>query len=154
MNILVSACLLGFRCRYDGDSRVCAALERISEHNRLIPFCPEIYGGLPTPRPSAEISGDRVITRIGGDVTAQYAIGAEQAVYAAKAFSCELCILKERSPSCGRDYIYDGTFSGKLIPGSGIAARMLMQERFNVIGESEISKYFSPEGEYTAPESI
>ena len=112
MNILVSACLLGTPCRYDGTGKLEPALERLrTQGHTLVPVCPEVLGGLPTPRPPAERQSDgQVVTREGGDVTAEYRAGAG-GPWAARAHGCTLAVLKERSPSCGRGQIYDGTFS-------------------------------------------
>ena len=105
----------------------------------LIPVCPEILGGLPTPRPPAERLPDgRVVTREGKDVTAEYRSGAEQALALARKQGCVLAVLKERSPSCGRGRLYDGTFSRTLIPGSGVAAQLLEENRIPVYGESQL----------------
>ena len=126
MDILVSACLLGTPCRYDGASRPCGELARLEVlGHRRIPVCPEVMGGLPTPRPPAELQRDgRVVDRAGKDVTEAYRLGAE-------------AVLKERSPSCGRGQIYDGSFTGRLTEGSGVTARLLEEHGVQVYGESE-----------------
>ncbi|MCD8048000.1 MAG: DUF523 domain-containing protein [Clostridia bacterium] len=138
--LLISACLLGCGCRYDGESRPMRAedIEKIAEEFEIVPFCPEIYGGLKTPREASEIVGDRVVTKAGRDVTREYKRGAEEAVRLAKLFNIKCALLKERSPSCGKNEIYDGTFSGKLRNSSGIAAERLIEEGIKVFGESEI----------------
>ena len=140
MKILVSACLLGIPCRYDGAGKADPAIEPLRQGGHtLIPVCPEILGGLPTPRPPAERLPDgRVVTREGKDVTAEYRSGAEQALALARKQGCVLAVLKERSPSCGRGRIYDGTFSRTLIPGSGVAAQLLEENRIPVYGESQL----------------
>lgn len=136
MTLLVSACLLGLPCRYDGAAKPAPqVLELMAEH-RLIPVCPEQLGGLPTPRPPAECRDGRVISRAGRDVTAEYVRGAESALELARLFGCRGAILKERSPSCGCGYIYDGSFSGTLIPGDGVTARLLKAHGIPVTGES------------------
>lgn len=140
MTILVSACLLGLRCRYDGQSKPNAAVLALGEKHRLIPCCPEQLGGLPTPRSPAEWQGERIVNSAGADVTAQYRRGGEEAVALARTLGCEAAILKERSPACGSREIYDGSFSGVLIPGSGSAARALRAAGIPVIGESELEK--------------
>ena len=127
MNILISACLLGIRCRYDGAGKYDASIERLMEKHHLIPVCPEIYGGLPTPRAPSERAGDRVVSKEGRDVTAAFQKGAEETLALAKLFQCQYAILKERSPSCGYGEIYDGTFSGKLAKGSGVTANCLQK---------------------------
>ena len=140
MKILVSACLLGIPCRYDGARKADPAIEKLRQGGHtLIPVCPEILGGLPTPRPPAvRLPDGRVVTREGKDVTAEYRSGAEQALALARKQGCVLAVLKERSPSCGRGRIYDGTFSRTLIPGSGVAAQLLEENRIPVYGESQL----------------
>ena len=105
MNILVSACLLGIACKYSGGDNACPALLQALQQSghTLIPVCPEVYGGLPTPRPPAERCGDRVLTEAGADVTAQYRRGAEAALQLARLYNCRTAILKANSPSCGSD---------------------------------------------------
>ena len=112
MRILISACLLGARCRYDGVSKLQPWISDLAERHILVPVCPEQLGGLPTPRPPAERRGDQVMTRDGGDVTAQYRRGAEEALRLCRLLGCEAALLKERSPSCGSGMVYDGTFTG------------------------------------------
>ena len=142
MNILVSACLLGAPCRYDGTGKLEPALERLrAQGHTLVPVCPEVLGGLPTPRPPAERQPDgRVVTREGVDVTAEYRAGAERVLELARAHGCTLAVLKERSPSCGRGQIYDGTFAHTLIPGSGVAAQLLEEQGIAVYGESRLDE--------------
>ena len=140
MKILVSACLLGVRCRYDGKSKPHPAVERLMEQHTLIPVCGEIFGGLPTPRVSAERQGARVVTADGRDVTAAYRRGAEEVLRLAERYGCTAAILKERSPSCGSGRIYDGTFTGTLTEGDGVTAEVLKARGIRVYGESEIEK--------------
>jgi len=139
MRILISACLLGICCRYDGASKPHPAALALAERHELVPVCPEQLGGLPTPRPPAERRKDAVCTRE-TDVTAQYHRGAEETLRLCKLFRCEAAVLKERSPSCGHGEIYDGTFSGTLRPGSGVTAERLAAEGIPVYGESQIEK--------------
>ncbi|MGM9538861.1 MAG: DUF523 domain-containing protein [Candidatus Onthomonas sp.] len=138
MNILVSACLLGAACRYDGRSKPCPGLEALMARHTLIPVCPECYGGLPTPRPPAERRGERVITQNGLDVTVQYEKGAREALRLAQLYGCQWAILKERSPSCGAGTIYDGSFSRTTVPGDGVTARLLAENGIRVLGESQL----------------
>lgn len=140
MNILVSACLLGLKCRYDGKEVSNLEVLKIKEKYSLIPVCPEQLGGLSTPRPPAEIKNARVINNKNKDVTEEYNRGAEEALKLAKIFDCKYAILKERSPSCGYGQIYDGTFSGKLIPGKGITAELLIKNGIKVIADSRASE--------------
>ena len=143
MNILVSACLLGVNCRYNGKGELAPGIRELMERCHPVPVCPEIMGGLPTPRTPAERSGGRVITRDGGDVTDAYERGAEEAVRLAKLYGCQYAVLKERSPSCGSGTIYDGTFTGTRIPGDGVTAARLAQEGVAVYGESSIGQLIS-----------
>jgi len=138
MNVLISACLLGVNCRYDGDGKLIKEIERLKEIYNLIPVCPEIYGGLKTPREPAEIIDGKVINRKGEDVTENFIKGANETLYLAKLFNCKYAILKERSPSCGFGEIYDGTFSGKLVDGNGITADLLIKNGIMIIGESQM----------------
>lgn len=138
MNILVSACLLGVACRYDGKSKVNELVTALGDKHTLIPVCAEIFGGLPTPRVPAEIVGDKVINRDGTDVTENYVRGAKEVLRLAKLYGAKTAILKERSPACGSGKIYDGSFTGTLISGDGICTRLLKENGIKVIGESEI----------------
>ena len=137
MRVLISACLLGVCCRYDGDSKAYPGIEQLARQHTLVPVCPEQLGGLPTPRPPAERRGDRVVTR-SGDVTEQFRRGAEEALKLCKLLGCEAAVLKERSPSCGRGAVYDGTFTGTLTPGDGVTAELLAAHGIPVYGESRI----------------
>ena len=141
--ILVSECLYGGRIvRYDGKDKSCTdpTFLRWKEEGRLVPVCPEVFGGLPTPRIDSQRRGDRVVTRKGDDVTAAYAAGAEEALRLARQHDVVCCVLKQSSPSCGSRLIYDGTFTGNKIPGQGVAAEMLRAAGFPVFGEDEIEK--------------
>ncbi|WP_177162865.1 DUF523 domain-containing protein [uncultured Fusobacterium sp.] len=140
MNILISGCLLGLKCRYDGKEKKLSEIEKLIELYNLIPVCPEQLGGLPTPRIPAERVKDRVITQVGVDVTKEYQIGAEEALKIAKLYNCKKAILKEKSPSCGCGKIYDGTFSRNLIVGNGVTAELLLKNGIEVFGESEVDK--------------
>lgn len=136
MKILISACLLGCCCRYDGGSKLHPIAEKLAERHTLVPVCPEQLGGLPTPRPPAERMGERVLTADGGDVTEQYRRGAEEALKLCKLLGCRAAVLKERSPSCGSGEIYDGTFTGTLTAGDGVAAAAFKAAGIPVYGES------------------
>lgn len=140
MNILISACLLGQYCRYDGQTKVYPQVQALLGRDdiHLIPVCPEQCGGLATPRPAAERQGKRVVTTNGSDVTAQYQRGAEAALYWARLFHCTKAILKEKSPSCGHGQIYDGTFSRTLTVGDGVTVELLRAEGLEIIGESDL----------------
>lgn len=140
MKILVSACLLGVPCRYDGQAKPCRDATELSQYFETVPVCPEQAGGLDTPRPPAERREGSVVTKDGTDVTEQYALGAEKTLKKAKKHGCKIAVLKEKSPSCGNGKIYDGTFSGTLTGGCGVTAQLLKQNGIDVIGESEIKK--------------
>ena len=143
MNILVSACLLGVHCRYDGNGVLQEEIKQLSKEHHLIPVCPEIFGGLATPRDPAERIGECVITKKGEDVTAQYTKGAEEVLQLCKFYDCHYAILKERSPSCGYGKIYDGAFCGTLIEGNGVTAQLLADYGGEIYGESKISELCS-----------
>ena len=136
MNVLVSACLMGFRCRYDGGTQRLACLDALRERHVLIPVCPEVMGGLPTPREPSEIRDGRVVSRDGRDVTEAFRRGAREAEKIARTCGCGCALLKERSPSCGLGKVYDGTFSGTLTDGDGLCDRLLADCGLRVIGES------------------
>ena len=137
MTILVSACLLGCPCRYDGTAKADPRVLALMERHTLIPVCPEQLGGLPTPRLPSERREGGVFDRGGKDVTAQYRQGAEEVLRLARLYGCTHAVLKERSPSCGSGQIYDGSFSHVLVPGSGVAAELMAQNGITVLGESQ-----------------
>lgn len=138
MRILISACLLGTCCRYDGGGNKQEWAEELGRRYDLVPVCPEQLGGLATPRPPAERLGNRVVTNAGGDVTAAYEKGAAEALALARLLNCQAAVLKERSPSCGRGAIYDGTFSHTQVPGNGVTAQRLLEAGIPVYGESQV----------------
>lgn len=141
MNLLVSACLLGVTCRYDGEGKEYPGVKELLKDHHLVPVCPEILGGLPTPRTPAECRAGKVLTKTGNDVTAEYEQGAREALKLAALLDCRAAILKERSPSCGKGRIYDGTFSGSLTEGDGVCARLLEENGIKVYGESQIEAF-------------
>jgi uncharacterized protein YbbK (DUF523 family) len=136
MNILVSACLLGIRCRYDGSEVGINGLKEAFPKDNFIPVCPELLGGLTTPRSPAERVDDKIFTKTGEDVTKEYTLGAKEVLKLAQINECQFAILKERSPSCGCGKIYNGTFTGKLIDGNGITAEILLEHGIKVVGEN------------------
>lgn len=150
--ILVSACLVGCRARYDG-----AIAETVDERLRqwlasglLLPFCPETAGGLPVPRPPAEISGragkevlaggGKVLTRAGADVTDNFIAGARLTLVATRYFAIHTAVLKEGSPSCGTTRIYDGCFRGRQVPGQGVAAALLAAHNVTLFNEHSLAR--------------
>ena len=142
MKILVSACLLGVACKYSGGDNVCPALLNAVQHSghTFIPICPEVYGGLPTPRQPSERRDGGIFMKDGTDVTAQYARGAREALKIADALGARYAVLKERSPSCGSSEIYDGTFTGTRVFGDGVTAELLKKNDIAVYGESRIGE--------------
>ena len=138
--ILVSACLLGAECRYNATGGELERLPELMELAELIPVCPEILGGLPTPRPPAERLGERVVTCEGADVTAAYEKGARECAKLARLFGVQFALMKERSPSCGAGEIYDGSFSHTRISGDGTAAALLKANGVTVYGEGRIGE--------------
>ena len=132
--MIVSACLAGFPCRYDGKAKPCAEAVELVRAGKAIPVCPEQLGGLPTPRPPCEIRSGRVIDTSGADRTESFHRGAQAVLTLAQTYGATQALLQKRSPSCGTGWIYDGTFSKTLVQGDGITARLLAQNGIQVIG--------------------
>lgn len=137
--ILASACLCGLPCRYDGCDYVHPVVKGLYARGLAVPVCPEVMGGLPVPRAASEIRNGRVMNCLGEDVTARFYLGAGKALKMAVDGGYSLAVLKDKSPSCGSRRIYDGSFSGHLVAGAGIAARMLMDHGIIVITEYEFT---------------
>lgn len=141
-SVLVSACLRGVPCRYDGRAKPSPALDALLAGRTVVPFCPEQAGGLATPRRPAELTGGdghavldgtaRVVDDTGTDVTDAYVAGARRALDAARAAGCATAVLMPRSPSCGRGQVYDGSFGGGLVPGDGVTAALLERHGITV----------------------
>ena len=138
MKVLVSKCLLGVDCRYKGDNCKNEKLLDFLKDKEVIGVCPEVEGGLPTPRDPSERVANKVISNKGKDVTAEYEKGAESALKLAQDNNVDLVIFKAKSPSCGCGLIYDGTFSGNKIPGNGVTTELLLKNGFKVITEEDI----------------
>jgi len=136
--ILVSACLAGEACRYNGTSKPCQGVIELIKNGKAIPVCPELLAGLLIPRSPAEQKGDRVYTKDGEDVTEEYRKGAELVLTIAKENGCKKAILKSKSPSCGSGVVYDGSFSGSLIKGDGVLVKLLKENDIEVISEKEL----------------
>ena len=136
--ILVSACLAGEPCRYNGTGYLCPEVGGLVSSGQALTVCPELLGGLAVPRSPAEIIAGRVVTVDGEDVTDAYQAGAQLALKLAKQAGCQTAILKARSPSCGCGKIYDGSFCGRLIPGDGVFAALLKTAGIVVQTEEEI----------------
>lgn len=135
---LISACLCGRPCRYDGGSFSLPRLQRLVLDGEAIPFCPECAGGLPVPRPPCEITGGCVRTADGRDCTAQYRRGAALALEVCRQYGLTAAILKESSPSCGVTRIYDGSHSGRKIPGRGVTAALLADHGIRLYTEQAL----------------
>lgn len=145
---LCSACLLGFRCRYDSGTKSNEKVLAIAKEETLIPFCPEQLGGQGTPRPDAEIVGGtgldvlegkaKVLERDGTDVTANFILGAQESLKLANLLNIREVILKQRSPSCGNSQIYDSTSTKTLMAGDGVTAAILKNNGVRVISEEEL----------------
>jgi uncharacterized protein YbbK (DUF523 family) len=137
--ILVSACLAGIFCRYSGDAYPCEPVVDLVRKGLAVPFCPEVYGGLPTPRPPCEILGDKVVDAEGADRTAEFRRGAEEGLRLAKLMGCRQAVLKTRSPSCGSGEVYDGTFTSTCVAGDGLFARLLKEHGITVRTEEDLA---------------
>lgn len=142
MIIAVSACLLGTPCRYDGAARPNAAVQALRERHEIVPVCPESMGGLPIPRLPNEIvagaDGLRAVDSAGVDNTAAFVAGAQAALERARRAGCAAAVLKSKSPSCGSGRIYDGTFTGTLADGWGVAAALFRDAGIPVVDEDHL----------------
>lgn len=138
MKIAVSACLLGENCKYNGGNNYSEKVSKFVEGHELILVCPEVLGGLPTPRESAEIVNGIVSHKDGTSVDAEFHRGAEMALNIVKDNQVDVVILQSRSPSCGVNQIYDGSFTGRLIPGQGLFAELLQENGIKVIDVEDL----------------
>lgn len=136
--VLISACLIGDKVRYDGRDNTIEHIEQLMKHFELIPFCPEVEGGLSVPRLKSEIRNGRIFNEERKEVTKYFLSGANKALNICKYMNIELAILKEDSPSCGVKSVYDGTFSRRKIPGQGITAALLKRNGVEVISELDV----------------
>ncbi len=142
-NVLVSACLLGINCKYNGGNNFCEKIVELKENYNLIPICPETLGGLESPRDPAEICGGKVLLKTGEDVTNEFNIGARLSLETAIKNNCKYAILKERSPSCGANYIYNGSFNGIVVDGLGITANILKENDISIFSEENIAEFLN-----------
>lgn len=142
MKILVSACLLGENCRYDGGNNLIEKIKRLEEKHEIYPFCPEVEGGAPIPRIPCEIVNHRVVDKEGNDLTDLFMRGAESTLRLVQKERIEAAILKQRSPSCGYGKIYDGSFSGNIIIGNGITADLLTKKGVKIFTEEDFQEEF------------
>lgn len=135
--ILVSACLMGKNCRYDGKNSLKNEILQLQKEFILIPICPEVDGGMSTPRLPSERKGNQVVNQIGEDNTFYFHDGAKHALEIAKKEHIRYAILKSKSPSCGKNKIYDGTFSSKLTDGDGVLVEYLKKEGIKILDEHD-----------------
>lgn len=146
MRIAVSACLLGVNCRYCGTGCRNEAVVELAGTQELVPVCPEILGGLPTPRSPVELTADRRAVAVDGtDCTEQFRRGAAEALALAQLLGCQAAVLKKNSPSCGCGQIYDGTFSHRLIPGSGMTGAAFLEAGIPVYNEDTCAELIKEE---------
>ena len=138
--ILISACLVGDKVRYDGHTNYNPLYKELLEEYELVPFCPEVEGGLSIPRNPSEIQGDKVVSNKGKDVTQNFIEGAKKALMICQYLNIEIAILKDGSPSCGVYEIHDGSFTDKKISGQGVTAKLLREHGITVYSEAEIDK--------------
>lgn len=136
--ILVSACFIHSGYKYDGGANINEKIAKLTEKYDFVLICPEVFGGLPSPRYPSEIVGERVVNSIGEDVTDAFISGANKALELAKQHNIKKAILKAKSPSCGKGMIYDGTFSHQVVAGNGIAAQLLIENGIEVYTELEL----------------
>lgn len=136
--IIVSACLAGIRCRYDGKDNANEKVMDLVKKGNAIPVCPEQLGGLPTPRIPAEIIDDQVLNKKGINVTKNFVKGAQETLRLAKLANCTEAILKQGSPSCGYGKVYDGSHTGRVIEGMGLTAQILSQNGIHVLTEEDL----------------
>ena len=140
--ILISACLIGDKCKYNGESNALdsSLINALLEKYELVPFCPEVGGGLPTPRVPSERREDRVVNKNNKDVTKNFLIGAERALDLCLYLNIKVAILKDNSPSCGSTRIYNGRFENRLIKGEGVTTELLRRKGIRIISENEIEE--------------
>ena len=143
MKILVSACLVGDNCKYNGGNNLNEGLVEFLADHEVAKVCPEVLGGLPTPRPSAEIVNGQVMNTEGKNITKEFFLGAQKAFEIVQKENPDLIILQSRSPSCGIKQIYAGTFSGKKIPGQGLFAELCIKAGYKVLDIEDIDDYLS-----------
>ena len=135
--ILVSKCLAGEFCRWDGGTNLVPEIKALVDGGLAVTACPEVLGGLPTPRVPSECRGSRVVNRLGEDVTAAFQTGAEEALRICRENGCRTAVLKAKSPSCGKGVIHNGRFDGGLVDGDGVTARLLAEHGIEVLTEKE-----------------
>ncbi len=135
---VVSACLAGIACRYNATSYECEAVQNLVSQGQALVLCPEVLGNLPIPREPVEILDGNVVNKSGQDFSSALLYGAQKALELCLKYGCKTAILKTRSPSCGRDFVYDGTFSGKLVSGQGFFAKLLQEHNITIYTEEDL----------------
>ena len=143
MKVIVSACLAGDNCKYTGGNNLNQKMMDFLQSHEIIKVCPEVLGGLPIPRPSAEIVAGQVMNTEGKNITKEFTLGAQKAFEIVKKENPDLIILQSRSPSCGIKQIYDGTFSGRKIPGHGLFSALCIEVGYKVLDIEDIDEYLS-----------
>lgn len=141
MKCLISSCLYGFNCRYNGSDARLKNMDELKEKIEFVPVCPEVFGRLGTPRESVEIVNGVCLTESGEDVTSAYIEGAHMTLDLAIGNDCKIALFKSKSPSCGKGCIYDGTFTSKLIEGNGICTQLLLDNGIKVFSDEEIDEF-------------
>lgn len=145
MKIAVSACLLGYKCRYDGKTNYNEGIYNLKKEHELVIICPECFGNLSTPRDPSEIIGDKVVSNKNKDVTVNFQNGAKISLDLLNRYNIKNAILKAKSPSCGKGLIYDGTFSSKLTKGNGITCQLFLDNNIKVYDENNYLDIFNEE---------
>lgn len=138
--LLISACLCGENTKYNGGNNLIKEMDTLKEAFEFVFICPEVMGGLPIPRDPSEIRGAYVVSSKGKDVTEAYQRGAQRALLIAKQHQIRVALLKEKSPSCGKNEIYDGTFTGTRIKGEGVTTKLLKENGIIVYNEFEVNQ--------------
>lgn len=135
--ILISKCLAGCCCRWDGDTNLVPEIKALVDQGLAVAVCPEVLGGLPTPREPSEIQGTSVVSKTGRDVTENFRIGAERALSIYLENNCSFAVLKAKSPSCGKGLVHNGLFDGGLVTGNGVTAQLFLDHGIKVFTERE-----------------
>ena len=143
MKVIVSACLAGDKCKYNGGNNFNQKMMDFLKAHEMIKVCPEVLGGLPIPRPSAEIVNDQVMNTEGKNITKEFTLGAQKAFEIVQKENPDLIILQSRSPSCGIKQIYDGTFSGRKISGQGLFAELCIKAGYKVLDIEDIDEFIN-----------
>lgn len=138
----VSSCLAGIKCTYRGDDNLINEIKKLVENHEAITICPEVLGGLTIPRHPCEIINGKVINNQGEDKTKEYILGAKRALKILQKNNVSVVLMKSKSPSCGKGYVYDGSFSHTLIEGDGITCQLLKKQGIKIFNENELDEFF------------